>query len=77
VLEPIDRALGGWTAMNAALIDGLEDPAVSWGGDSLAPDQLRGLVDEGQERYRGMIERIRAAAAALANREVQSTERKA
>jgi hypothetical protein len=77
VLEPIDRALGGWTAMNAALIDGLEDPAVSWGGESLAPDQLRGLVDEGQERYRGMIERIRAAAAALANREVQSTERKA
>jgi hypothetical protein len=71
VLEPIDRALGGWTAMNASLTDRIENPAVSWGENDVPPEQLRGFVDEGQERYRAMIERIRHAAATLAKREVE------
>jgi hypothetical protein len=75
VLEPIDRALGGWTAMNASLTDHIENPAVSWGENDPPPEQLRGLVDEGQERYRAVIEKIRKAAAVLANREVKPANR--
>ena len=78
VLEPIDRALGGWTAMNAGLIDRIENPAVGFGENDPGPGELRGLVDEGQERYRAMIETIRTAAASLAQRErTEPTRREA
>lgn len=73
VLEPIDRALGGWTAFNASLANQIENPAVEWGEDDPPREKLRSLVDEGQERSRAMIELIRKAVAGLANREIVPT----
>lgn len=66
VLEPLDRALSGWTVLNAALSVESKVPTFDWPEGRPSPDELLGLIVEGRERNREMVDRVRAAVADIA-----------
>ena len=73
VLEPVDRALSGWTRVNASLADQLTPAVGDW--DGVVPvdgDTLRQLVDEGRERYARLMDEVRTAVTTVSERSERS-----
>lgn len=69
VLEPLDRALAGWTALNAGLSVQSKVPEVKWQAGAPAPDELVRLIVEGRERNRAMIGWVRTAVTDIATKD--------
>jgi hypothetical protein len=69
VLDPLDRALSGWTALNAALSLEPQVPEVDWPTGGPTPDELVQLIVEGRQRNRDLIDQVRAAVADIATRD--------
>jgi len=68
-LEPLDRALSGWTALNHGLAVESKVPDYAWPEDGPSPKELVRLIVEGRDLNRRMIDRVRAAVSEIATRD--------
>ena len=69
VLEPLDRALSGWTVLNHGLSVESQVPDFDWPDGGPSPDELIRLIAEGRDRNREMVNRVRAAVTEIATRD--------